>query len=273
MRLNRSKFKKKLEERLGYTPESRMVDYLFNQNYRNEVKIPKNTINHVGIEVECYSKVQWNTLSKMIYTEDLENYINISDDGSIRNPDGYNSYELRILIPEHELVEVFERITRLFRTAEIKTNDSCGLHVHLDMRNREFKKSFNRLVSFQDVLFGVVNKNRWNNRFCLYTVDSPLNGRYRAINKHSYLRHKTIEVRLHHGTADTKKILKWINLLLVAVNSKTEIPKFKTKRDILKWKELKGNNLSYVRKNFNPDWFEFKPSALLRAASVTRLGR
>jgi hypothetical protein len=41
-----------------------------------------------------------------------------------------------------------------------------------------------------------------------------------AINPLSYKKHKTLEVRLHHGCLDSAKLGHWIDLLLAIVNSR-----------------------------------------------------
>lgn len=263
MSFNQGKLKDKLNKVFGRSLPNDVQDIAFNQVYRNEHKRPKLATDHVGIEVECYTYTKEQDLKKIIYTNDLENYVNVGNDNSIRPPNTkYSKFELRILIPEAELKTVFPRLKNAFAEASLKVNESCGLHVHLDMRNRDLTKCFNRLCAFQDVLFGLVDPDRWKNRYCYYTTNTNKNERYLAINKSSYRKHKTLEVRLHHGTVNIRKIEKWVGLLLNIINSKSPIPQFTSKTEILKWKGLRQSLRNYIRVNFNDNWFLEKSRAI-----------
>ena len=53
-----------------------------------------------------------------------------------------------------------------------------------------------------------------------YLVNSGRFGGRDAINLHAYSEHKTIEVRLHHGTVDTEEVYNWATLLCSIVDNK-----------------------------------------------------
>ncbi len=124
------------------------------------------------------------------------------------------------------------------------------------MRNREYKKCYKRLVKFQQLLFPLVDPDRWDNDYCAYQDGKDDNERYSAINPCSYTEHKTIEVRLHHATTDIRVILKWIRLLINIVNTQSYPATF-SKADVLSWKGLKNSLKTYIRQNHKEDdWLE-----------------
>ena len=133
-----------------------------------------------------------------------------------------------------------------------RVNSSCGLHVHLDMRQRRPTKCYKNLIRTQDILMQLVDSTRRNNvEYCekvnvdpallkkLYFSDTgkpdyngmyigrgnqssnPTYDRYTAINAQAYYKFRTIEVRLHHGSIDMTEIYNWCLLLTTIVDART----------------------------------------------------
>lgn len=255
----------KLEEKLSEylddpSNEGKLDDALDQFIEDNEDKTPNLKTNYVGIEVECYGPLKRRELQKRVLLLDLEDYTDIATDGSIRPPrEGrqFHAYEIRLLIPEKELTFVLKKFGKLFQKARLKTNETCGLHIHLDMRNRSYENCLVKLRKFEDTLFALVAKHRWTSDFCKHSefIDENRDTkRYSAINGESaYERHQTIEIRLHQGTVDTRKIEKWIRLLLNVINTKN-VPILTSKKDVLKWGALDKQAKSYVRLNYKDGW-------------------
>lgn len=231
------------------------VDILDNQRLNGD-KRPKQKTNHVGIEIECFGYISPSALYILLLDHQLDDYIQIGEDGSIDHHSG-DSYELRVLVPEKKLGKILPRIGKFLKAAKLKTNMTCGLHVHLDMRNRNFKRCHTNLIKMQNVLFSLVDSDRWNNTYCKFTTTQNSHERYLAINSRSYTDLKTIEIRLHQGTVDMLKVQKWIDLLLTIVNAKTikEVKEVKTEADAVVWFKSHKKLNSYIKKNFNPSWF------------------
>ncbi len=230
--------------------------YLRNSQHKN----PSNGIQYVGIEIECYGKISRVSLQKLFFKYDLEEFVMIGDDGSIEPPERddddetfWHTFELRLLIPQPNLAITLKRFGKVFRMARLKVNESCGLHVHLDMRQRNVDECYSKLRRFQDVLFAIVNKDRWNNEYCRQNPDDILS-HHMGINRLAYERHETIEIRMHHGCLDTSQIEKWIRLLLNVVQAK-EVPAATSKKEALKWKGLNKKLRHYVRRNLKEEWF------------------
>jgi hypothetical protein len=219
--------------------------------------------NYIGMEIECFTRLSHEEVTAKILEHDLEKNVAITSDGSIRPTFG-SGIELRVLFKQKTLSTDIKKLAVLLNKKTFGVNKSCGLHVHLDMRNRNWKQCYDKLMKFQDVLFGMVKPERWNNYFCKYmhnntTVSgySSHGTRHVSINKNAYKQHKTIEVRVHHGTLDVIEIEKWINLLLKVIGPE-ELPDVKNKNDVLTWAKGNKNLHSYLMKNFNDDWFRTK---------------
>lgn len=216
----------------------------------------KDKNNYIGLEIECLTSLTRGQVVERMLEHDLEQQMQITGDGSIHGEG--RGVEFRILFKEKTLVKDLKRLAKFLNKQYFSVNNTCGLHVHLDMRNRNVSKSYQKLLKFQDVLFSMVDKKRWTNDFCHYTTEDAIDAhdRYVAINEAAYDNHKTIEIRLHHATLDMKVVEKWVTLLVKILNSKLPA-KVKTKADVLKWasKQKLGG---YVRKTFNPDWMKVK---------------
>lgn len=215
---------------------------------------PKDKQNYVGIEIECFSFLEKYEVMGLLLAYDLEKYVDIGEDCSIEAPDNKEPYELGILIPEKQLTPILKTLGKFLKEGNFGTNYSCGLHIHLDMRYRNVEKCYSKLLKFQDVLFGIVNSNRWDNEYCQWS-DSNHKFNRGAINYLSYSKHKTLEVRLHHGCVNVTKIESWIKLLLKAIGTK-EITQVKSKADAVKWAGKDTKIKSYIKRNFKTEWFD-----------------
>lgn len=211
--------------------------------------------NYIGIEFECFSSYDRGEMLEKFIEHNLEDIVDIGEDSSICADFG-DEYELRFLLKEKELKKQLARISKVIKKGKFGVNDSCGLHIHLDMRNRDVEKCYERLLKFQDVMFSMVNSDRWNNEYCKYNRPGDSNGHYTAINKDdAYADHRTIEIRLHHATMDMNQIEKWISLLLTIIGTKNP-PPLDTKAKILNWAKDKRSLKAYIAKNFDSEWLE-----------------
>jgi hypothetical protein len=225
------------------------------KTYVEETEQPKPTTkaNFVGVEFECFSPRHHSKakIAKTILERDLEDYIHIDDDGSLTGPG--ISHEIKLLIPETKLKDLLLRFGKIIKEHELTTNRTCGLHIHLDMRNRDYKACLARLNKFKHLLFHLVEGHRWNNSYCRFDDQGTLFLRRSAINPTSYAKHKSIEIRLHHGTTNIDQIYKWIRLLLNIINTKSEPASF-TKTGVLQWAGLRPHLRKYVDENWHDGW-------------------
>jgi hypothetical protein len=258
MKLN---YKKIINTLIAKSGNNSLKNIIFDL-HRNDVKKPKTKSRYLGLEIECYTMAEEPELVEALYAFGLQDKVQISDDGSIESPDYENTYELKVLFKEEELSRTLNKLSKFLKYCKIKTNDSCGLHVHIDMRSRNLDKCYKNLVSMQDVLFGLVDKSRWDNEYCAPVKEFNINSRHVAINKLAYSKHKTLEVRLHHGTTDMKKVENWVKLLLKVISAKS-VKKVSNKQDTLKLPFIKGPLKSYIDKNFKNYRAEMEKQRLL----------
>ncbi|GMU26240.1 MAG: hypothetical protein AMXMBFR16_11450 [Candidatus Uhrbacteria bacterium] len=106
-------------------------------------------------------------------------------------------------------------------------NNSCGLHIHIDVRNESddelkniaaaYAKTYDvwkKFVASRRVHCNWCNPHRWTlsdldgyHDFLSFSYDQD---RYYWFNVAAYSRHKTFEVRFMEGTVDDEKINNWI---------------------------------------------------------------
>jgi hypothetical protein len=186
--------------------------------------VPTSRKEHIGIELEC-------VVSKEIY-EELSGYDGLN---GIRNKyKKYNSFleigtdasiktkevglEFRILTTPENIYKHLLIVKTILKKLKAAVNKTCGLHVHLDMRQKDPNEAFANLVENQYLWEPVVRKDRWVNNYCKRAQSMSFGAalkqdRYTSVNACSYPEHQTIEVRVHQGTTNILKIIKWVNLL------------------------------------------------------------
>jgi len=190
---------------------------LYHKRLLQKPKAPVTPEMHIGVEIEL-GFPQATTYEKLI---PFAKQISITGDGSIHNlPAGHKPEEVRILTTEANYKTELTDICKSLNEMKAVVNETCGLHVHLDMRGLDsliIKQRFVNLVKSQKYLQGMVTEKRRTNHFCKPTrgLDPYLQPeRYYAINGRALQKYNTIEVRLHHGTLDATEIINWITLLL-----------------------------------------------------------
>jgi len=198
-------------------------------------KVPKDNINQVGIELEFMCDWDREKLGFALYDIGVGKQVCLKTDGSIRchhnnRHSDCNScanknfaHELCIMTKESEYKEVMKKICEVLSKSNATVNKSCGMHVHIDMRNRDSDKSYQNLVSAQGVFFKMNPKSRLEeyakrSQERDFEIAKGTGDRYRGINATAYNKHKTIEIRIHSGTIDYIKVTNWIELLLSVVN-------------------------------------------------------
>lgn len=212
--------------------------------------LPNTNSPWMSLEIECFFPkrgVSWNVISKAIAEVGLHKFVRLKDDGSIESDyldedDWSCEAEVVITAPESKILTVVEKVCCVLNSLGAKTNDSCGLHIHVDHRpalKRNPLVSYNNLYYIEDLLFKVSDPSREDSDYCerLYG-DNPIQGlthlnindysdddRYRSINVSALDAHNTIEIRVFHGTTKFQEIKHFINLVLGAVNSKTMFTK------------------------------------------------
>jgi hypothetical protein len=201
----------------------------FNDRIESEKKPhPSIKEHHVGIEIEMNMNVSRGDLNQLFIQNKLSGHVKNKTDGSIEHKVGEIPIEVTALFKQSKTNEIVKSICNVIKLAGGKVNNSCGLHVHLDMRNRDATVGYNNLYMCLPIINAIVPPNRtkgnWSQRYCAQNVKHILDeqlsqgGRYWAINAQSIREHKTLEVRIHSGTVNATKIINFVKLLTMIVD-------------------------------------------------------
>jgi Putative amidoligase enzyme len=224
-------------------------------NLIKEHKTPKTQDKYVGIEIEMLSPKSIEDMNKEFIKARLHKFVNIGTDGSVRSDiDSSKPMELRILIPETMLELKLREICEVLRKNDCYANRSCGMHVHLDMRNRDAELCYRNLFKVQDLMLSTQPSQRRTNTYCkpntieTLAIDEFNNvERYKVINTASYSKYGTIEVRLHEGATKFRDVFNWTKFLVETVNLTSEISTpVKTIKQLADLNYLSSNILSHL---------------------------
>lgn len=161
----------------------------------------------------------------------------IGTDGSLRDPTGArSSVEIRTSPASGDfLVTQLSDIMRAIRKANGIVNNSCGLHVHVNVADASSISGSNdtsKLDTFirvwqyvQRDMYALVLPYRrggggcdyakpWNDSAHYLTLHHARGntGRYSGLNLESISKYNTVEFRLHHGSLNTRMVTAWAML-------------------------------------------------------------
>ena len=210
----------------GQTPVPEL-DYSFNRRF--------------GVEIEAYNCTQEKLVRELreagihvsseSYTHRTTEYWKLVTDASLS---GNDTFELvsPILVGEAGLIEL-ETVCWVLDLCDVKVNDSCGFHVHMDAANFSMETWKNLALTYkhlEPVIDSFMPGSRRNNQYCqslngisetaireastITTLQQVFNNRrYYKLNLEAYSRHRTVEFRQHSGTTNFTKMEKWIRFL------------------------------------------------------------
>lgn len=196
---------------------------------------------YVGIEIEFICQCSQDYLADLLIDAKLQSYVQIKSDSSIQADETHKQrFEVVMMATENEIADIVTRTCNVLHSKRVnaKANDSCGLHVHLDMRFRDVHSSYEKLYKSQNILMNMLPHMRREGdraeRYCkrnvetsyekqraLPTKDGGHDRRYYVINAEAYNKYKTLEVRCHSGTTNATKIINWVAILTGIVNHNT----------------------------------------------------
>lgn len=233
---------------------------------------PKMKAHHIGIELEFISAATADTVKSLISKAGLGGAAYLTYDGSIEiERDNEKQHELTLLMKQEDVRSVVSQVCKILASDQIKAyvNNSCGMHVHFDVRHRSAPVVYNNLVRILPVLAQLIPVGRtvgeWANKFCMMNPTADINeavnvqtghanvdrdhtsARYQAINPF-YKKYNTIEVRMHSGTLNTTKIVNWVDICLAAVESAFLDKKVNTIQEYIKMFNPKQELIDYMLK-------------------------
>lgn len=157
----------------------------------------------------------------------------IVTDGSV-HVEGFTSVE--VVTPKlfgAKGIAAVHRFSELWKEQGCSVNRSCGSHVHFDAYDWTLDDMVRLALVWAKievpVLWYLVSPSRRNGDFCKrvdedYVVELTEDGperlnRYHSLNLAAYQAHRTIEIRLHQGTTESKKIVPWAVFMAKLLNA------------------------------------------------------
>lgn len=214
-----------------------------------------------GVECETYNVIRDELIREVgqrniaIQSEgynhrDNNHYYKIVSDASIQGANGQEV--VSPILKGKKGLDSLKMVCEALNVIGAKVNRSTGLHIHFDaskISDLHFVKIFKNYQKLESVIDSFMPNSRrgMNNNYCksIQGLDYgscrtksdviETNGtRYRKVNAHSYLSHKTVEFRQHSGTTDYEKISNWINFLrkLIQFSFENEIQECTSIEDI-----------------------------------------
>lgn len=127
-----------------------------------------------------------------------------------------------------------EEVLAALNSVGASVDRSCGIHVHIDFRNRtvtQIRDSILPFVRSQDAIYGMCAPSRRGNHYSsawsrhdVASLEAATNlsqvaytGPRGFVNLGSYTRHGSIEFRSHGGSTNAKKITAWVRMIQAAV--------------------------------------------------------
>lgn len=105
-------------------------------------------------------------------------------------------------------------------------NNTCGNHVHLDMRHKSQASYYRTAGRVRDALttwaHRCVSWKRANNRYC-GIHNGHANNRYTAVNTQCWNEHRTLEVRLGMPTLNPNKLKYWVQFMQYLARDRASI--------------------------------------------------
>ena len=177
---------------------------------------PLNTSPHIGLELEFIGPrdLLVDFMFK-ISQKKLHNNVVLTYDGTIEGFDDNveAGYELKLIETENNICSLVKKCLDMLSWYDnLRINDSCGLHIHIDCRYLNRKDVYDKFYSNKDSLYKLAPKSRRNNKYCMYPIEINYN-----IGDHTkgieLSRKGTVEIRLQQASFNKNKIINWIKVL------------------------------------------------------------
>ena len=184
----------------------------------------------IGVEIECYLP-RAAFVSKDSYDyADLEDYdfcikvaklfdifnmkgVSVTEDSSLYGSSTTFGVEIQVLFPIHT-PEPLMKVLEILNTFKATVDKDCGLHVHVDLRNKinlkDRKKVIPKVEKTLGILGSLVAPYRCDGEYSSIYNSSFSSSKDSALYYNEYL--KTLEYRVHQGVLDYNQIISWVNL-------------------------------------------------------------
>lgn len=189
--------------------------------YRN--KKPTNAKRWCAIEIEMLTEGSNDKVADKLCEAGVARFCHLKDDGSLHGTNARpNEHELVLCAELTDMPDIIDKVCKVLRDPEVNAgvNKTCGLHIHLDMRNDNVEEAYRNLVhSYEPLLSKLVPTTRLENTYCKAPTTSDFedaqcdDDRYKAINPCAYSAHETLEIRLFAGSVNADKIKQYLAIV------------------------------------------------------------
>lgn len=186
----------------------------------------------IGVEIECLIPTRCFSIIGDSDYDDVDDYayckklaklfdalnlkgVSVTEDGSVCSSNNKQfGAEIKVLFNINN-PEVLQKTLNILNMLGSSVNRTCGLHVHVDLRNLPMEKhrkhKMKNLIKLLPVMGSLVPNYRCEGEYSniYHSSCSEDQDKNSALTLNSRL--KTIEFRLHQGTLDYNRIIAWVN--------------------------------------------------------------
>ena len=183
------------------------LDYAFNRNFGVEIEAYNCTRERLARELTAAGiRVQ---VEGYNHTDHADHWKLVTDSSL----NGNNTFELVSPILHGEQgIEELEKVCWVLDLCDVKVNDSCGLHVHMDAAEFDLQTWKNLILTYKGLT--TITEATINRASTISDLRAAFDrNRYHKVNLEAYARHRTVEFRQHGGSTNFTKMSAWIHFL------------------------------------------------------------
>lgn len=180
-------------------------------------KFPAGSLVAIELEFGCRDGSDLQSLDESNYPE--IQFVQWKGDGSVGSANGdgmcvgvYQEVNIMFNPNDQSGWNAVEKCVDFLRSKGAMVNTTCGMHIHIDTRDLTDRAYSRRVSKFLNAYRAwakyVVARNRAHGHYC--SVTNHPRQRYCAINSQCRAEHRTLEVRIGHGTLNIHKIKAWV---------------------------------------------------------------
>lgn len=169
-------------------------------------------VNPLGVEIECYGPAEVRIMAKSVVCDCSLDSAEEYWEGEEPDTGGEYGHELRLLAEAHQMGNLAALTAVKIKNQGGWVNDTCGLHVHMDMKQVLDPSARKKVIPYIEAMQPVFHKmfrQRWNTEF-VRPVGRDIDSHYCWISASYDL--PTLEIRIHEGTIDPEVLIAWIKV-------------------------------------------------------------
>lgn len=138
---------------------------------------------------------------------------------------GYQEVNMVCNILDKKDVSRITDTLKWMKSQNMVVNKTCGLHVHMDCRHMLQSKVMRKATKLDEAMINWIQfmmpMTRITNSYCRVFCDNPRE-RYKAVNRTSYVKHETLEIRVGAASLNPAKVVNWVKMCHYLFNTKED---------------------------------------------------